>query len=598
MPNTEPMPPAHASTEIINPVASAFQFYLLQLHEQYPGILAQFAVSDIEPGEPSAQDVPRPYQLEGRLFFKNFSIDNNLFEFTRHPLTQDQTKHILDPIKMAVHETEASLTQHAPVEDSLSKFSDLRHSVLQSTLFYLKETTGDTHSPDQHISLALNQSDALEDAIKLITHLQPHYTLANIKGTLDTRERINHLMLTSDGIHLLKGLLASGHQGIPTPLATQALGAAKVAGAILFKVISEIEIQMNQPLALPLKKFITKISNIGDSNIQNLFTTLREQHESVLKAIFTISPLLDALKEPNEVKAKSDIETTLTYLTTNLNSLANNLDFQAFQEHSFTILFSHFLESCHALAQHPPTKLAYQARILDFMTEAFAQYKAYPDVIPLAISLLETMHFPRKKHLHTNAVFKQHQDCLTRCQMQARSDALKRFSSTLKPIKIKDDADHTLEALVKKASDQRISAKTIKISDRTQSSFTLVNGDEESGKSRKEKFSRGLSHLNLFTTRPRTKSQETVETLDEENTSPKVSPRFRRKKHPRHEAEGQPTASSSPEPSPNTPRKPKHKARKTETAPPLFSSSPPKAHVAMPDERVNKTPYRQKRLSQ
>lgn len=591
MPKTEPSLLTHPSTEIINPVASAFQFYLLQLHEQYPGIFAQFAISDIDPTAPLAQNIPTPYQIHGRLFFKGFAINEKPFEYTRNPLTQTQTNTILDPIKLAVNQTEHSLNHHDPVEDSLSQFCELRQAVLQSTLFYLQETTSDTPSPDEHIRLAFNQTDFINEMIKPIQTVQPKYTNEQIERILNYRNQTNRHTLTSDGIHLLRGLLAAGFNGLKTPAQVQALGFTKIAGAVLFKIISEAEIQGSHPLPTPLKKFITKITNAPGNDADIIFRLLLEQHEQNLKTEFSLETLLKHLKHDPDPKRKADIKDTLDYFTNNLKNILINHDFLAFHAHSFTILFEHFQHCMETLSPHPETQYAYQLCVLDFMNEQFDHYKDYPAIMPHAISLLENMSFP-KKHFHAHSAKKKHQACLERCEDQRKIESLKRFSKTLKPMEIMDGPEHSVEALIKKASDGKSQPRFIKSNQRTKSSFTLVNA-EESGKRRKEKFSRGISHLNLFTSRPRTNSLEDAGMVREE-TSPKVSPRFTRKKHPRHDAQIQ--MDSSPEPSPNQPRKPKHKARKTEIAP-VFSSSPPKREVTMPDLGV-KTLIRQKRLSQ
>ncbi|HEU5280969.1 MAG TPA: hypothetical protein VFU82_03195 [Gammaproteobacteria bacterium] len=649
MPNTER---THLSTEIINPVAAAFQHYIQQLHEQYPGVFTRFGA---DANDPYFETIKHTYTIDGRLFFDKFEVNKESFHFTHDPLSPDQIEKILDPINTAcIHQglspfnnpkaiqmllsqlailrqavfkavlanipepTEAlshlktvlnpletpdapqnkkfneqtrraitaqvsdfSRLIHAPLilihtgvaestapkamNENTPVISKLKQALRESAQLYLQETSNKLSlPPHEHLSQALTDNkDILQELMGFITVLAPQYTKEHIELLLNYRDKVNRAILTSDGINLLNGFFAYNGDNLKTPERIQAQTRMRVAGAVLFKVTAEAEKTLAESLSTPLKKFIAKVTNTASDNADTILATLQNEYKASLESQLSFSALRDYLMQGEENKER--IQESIECFALKLDSLVKDDTFVAFHEHSFLVFFQTLLEECETLSDHPEEQRLCYAKILDVMIDQFNRFKNHAAAIPLAIRLLNAMHFPEKKHLRTNQDYKRHQDFLARCESQLSKEAFRKLLAEAKPMdkfgqlvrRVSQEVEHEAEQDLRKR--ERFNAHKI----RSQSAFFNDNTQSSPELHRRHAITRFKTSLKRHATSHDGDIMPSTTSEAQPSSSPRSSPLNSRKKKQRSpETTRKQTSSSVSEQSPPTPKHPPKKSRK------------------------------------
>lgn len=409
----------------------------------------------------------------------------------------------------------------------------IKRAIRESALLYIEATSSKLSlSPHEYISQAFEEHDSsMKELIEFFSNVTPKYTKETIEMLLACRKNSNQTMITTDGINLLNGFFVYGPEGHKTPKDVQAIARARIAGAVLFKVISEAETKTAAPLDFALKKFVTKVTNSPLDDADAIFEWLLQEHETSLIGQLSLNSLYDRLERPFDEKNKTAIDETINAIPMKLKGIIDYAAFASFHAHSFMILFKQLLQDSQQLSTHPEIQANYHAKVLNFMVNHFDQFKHHPSAIPDAIALLEAMHFP-KKHLHIHSNHKQHQDCLARCRALpvARQEHVEKFEVLLRHAS-KEAEDEEIIKRQAKFDASKLRSRSVFLED-----AALVRSlpDEVN---RRELFRRGLSSFKM-TLQRRSVSHDVGNALSSgepvkaftPSTSPKTTPKYSKKK--------------------------------------------------------------------
>lgn len=553
------------SLDDIDPVKMAFQYYLLQLHEKYPGFLAQFAIDQTERIVSDALPAPCPYSFHGRLFFSSFSINNEVFE-PRYD-EEFKAKKMLHPIKQAMDKTEKSLAENKNLLTTLYAFNEVNRAVLETTLNFLKSQNPNrpkesTKTTDL-ISQAVNRKpEILESLITQFSQSSLSYTLKNIATILEYRMAIADSFFQLPSGNLIEHLLLNGLEGHVASPALIEQTKIKIAGAIIFKLIAEAEIGFS-PLTAIQKRIMTRICHIPTNDPEAILKSTRDEYKAKLQTSLSSEAMLKQLVSGKDNPEVDPIQSQLGLFSSNLNNELAQSDFIALGENAFIVLFTHLNQYSQALSDYKNTQAQVNLAICAFIFNHFNEISDAKEALYEAVAVLNSLRFAEKEDRRTLSPFRKfHQDCLKKYTARLdelhrleQNETLKAFASTLRPVSIKSGEAYEAETkeLLKKASEGKRASFHPVIDQRTKSSFSLTQPEKP------HDLRRHLSHFNLF------HPHESVPVKEKPTKPSRFSPHFHRRKHQRRSDSEAPLASTTQAPivAPNNISPLTHPKRKT-----------------------------------